>query len=188
MDVLNLRQKRAFHPFESRLVYSELVRVLRCSERTIRNDFKVIDQWLKPFHGYIHRKTNAGVRLYIEADKRVELLRQLGQVPIDSADADNKTTVDIIQHLFTQRRTVTIQELSDMFYLSKKAIRSRLDEVETWLDRFSLKLVRKRHKGIQAVSDERSWRFAMACLAKEANTLFLPCEKLMWSNIASKHT
>ncbi len=150
---------------ESSFSVDSLAKSLGVSEKTIRNDLKALDDWLKKFSDIqIIRKPSMGVILQGNPQSIQALRREL-----EIGSSTNHLSLDqesrklqIIQFLLENDKVFTMQQLADRFFVSKTTISYDLAEVEAWLNRFGLKLVRKTNFGLKIEGDERSWRTALS--------------------------
>lgn len=172
---------------EKHFSVEELAERLSCSEKTIRNDFKIIDEWLKGQSSIeLIRKPSVGV--YLEGPrKEKEGLLKKAKLEKGAGISDNLRKLNIVKMLLLKNDVLTLQELSNQFYISKTVIRSDLEEIEKWLGKYGLQLVKKQKYGIKVVGNERERRIALSqiirLLVNESKTerkliesLFTPSE------------
>lgn len=156
---------------------NEIAKTLNCSEKTVRNDFKQIDEWLqKEFQAKIIRKPNIGVKIDISADekKRFLSLHSNGQTNQSGQLYDQERKENILGMLM-ENKTLSIQDLSESFYVSKHVIKQDLKEIETWLESFNLSIESRQKVGITLHGNEKNKRAALLRLdhfgnKKEAST------------------
>ncbi|MFX0560289.1 transcription antiterminator [Tepidibacillus infernus] len=138
----------------------ELADLHQCSEKTIRNDFKIIDQWLQQkSNGILIRKPNIGVYLQVDPFEKKKLLNEISKEKILTEDERKK---EILKWLLRQEKEITIEDLVKQFYVSKSVIRKDLENIEKWLNRFGLQLIRKTKVGIKVEGEEKLRRFALS--------------------------
>ncbi|MEV2908433.1 HTH domain-containing protein [Paenibacillus larvae] len=166
---MNARQKRLLTFFltkESEFIsIKELASNMNCSEKTIRNDFKVLDNWLiKRSQAVLIRKPSAGVCLQAEDFEKKQLLLELDKVQVDMLQDHRK--LNIAKLLLTREEWVTIQELAEHFYTNRAVIREDLDELDEWVERHDLVLVRRQNYGVKLEGSERMKRRAVSAIAE----------------------
>jgi activator of the mannose operon (transcriptional antiterminator) len=157
-DLLNLLLET-----ESYFSVDSLAKSLGVSEKTIRNDLKALDDWLKKFSDIrIIRKPSHGVYLQANSAAKQSLRNEIKHKNETSLLLDQESRkLQIIRLLLETDKIITMQQLADKFYVSKTTISYDLAEVETWLSQFGLKLVRKPNYGLRIEGEERSWRRAL---------------------------
>lgn len=137
------------------------------SARTVRYDMDKIDEAIQPFGAAIHRMPGKGVLLRVSDTKR-PLLFELAERTTDASDKDSQL---LMMGLYmTLKSSFTIQELADVFFLSRSSIQKYMPEVEEWLDSFDLQVVKEAWKGLQVIGTERSIRYALYQMLGEKQT------------------
>ncbi|WP_180956463.1 BglG family transcription antiterminator [Bacillus canaveralius] len=135
---------------------------VECSEKTIRNDFKIIDDWLKKESKVILvRKPNIGVYLEGSEEDKNELLQKV-KLEKGEGISDSVRKLTIAKMLLLKNDILTMQELANEFFISKTVIRSDLEEIDEWLRKYHLQLLIKPKHGIRIVGNERDRRIAFA--------------------------
>jgi activator of the mannose operon, transcriptional antiterminator len=143
-----------------------LAKSLGVSEKTIRNDLKTLDKWLREKYPdiLIIRKPSLGVILQAVPEARKSLRNQLNH----AKESDKHPLLDhesrklqLIMWLLESDKIFTMQQLADKFYVSKSTIGTDLAGVTAWLQQFDLKLVRKTNFGLKIEGEERAWRRAL---------------------------
>ncbi|MGJ7910818.1 BglG family transcription antiterminator [Neobacillus sp. LXY-1] len=137
---------------------------LECSEKTIRNDSKVLDEWLsKHSNGILSRKPNIGFRLEVTESDRNNLLQLLNDVDTLGLEVeDSERLVRILELLLIEKKPITIQKLSEWFYVNKAIVKKDLDQIESYLKNVGLTMVTKRKLGIEVDGPEQNWRLAIS--------------------------
>jgi activator of the mannose operon, transcriptional antiterminator len=137
---------------------------LNCSEKTVRNDSKVLDEWLSQHsQATLSRKTNGGFHLEISETERNKLLSSLFNVqPSTNQFEEKERLVRILQLLLIEKNPLTIQKLSELFYVNKAVIKKDIEKIETFLARNNLSLTTKRKLGIEVEGNEQNWRLAIS--------------------------
>lgn len=106
------------------------------SARTVRYDMDKIDEAIQPFGAAIHRMPGKGVLLRVSDTKR-PLLFELAERTTDASDKDSQL---LMMGLYmTLKSSFTIQELADVFFLSRSSIQKYMPEVEEWLIHLTFK-------------------------------------------------
>jgi activator of the mannose operon, transcriptional antiterminator len=161
-NTLNRRQKDILRL----LLYSkEAINSLKiasyvgCSERTIRNDLKSINEILNTIENcLIENIPRNGIVLHCPRDKRNILKNLFGNslvVQSNNLYLDN----DILSLLlFKTRNPLTIQQISDKLFISRPTAYNLLNEAEKILCKYNIKLHKGGHSGIKLVYEEVDFR------------------------------
>ncbi|ADQ13624.1 BglG family transcription antiterminator [Halanaerobium hydrogeniformans] len=145
---------------------AELAEKLSVSARTIRSDLKKLQDWIKEKENIVLSiKPGVGVSLEISEEKRKKL-KQKYSTYMDYRDpySPEKRRQLILKWLLQSDVDYTIQKLADKLYLSRTTVYKDLDKVEEWLNKYNLKLQRKRRYGLKIKGEEKNWRKAVADL------------------------
>lgn len=145
----------------------ELADRIGCSEKTIRNDFKVIEEYVeKHSDALLIRRPGLGVCLEITDYDKFSLFNKLYAVQQDIGYAsDEERLLQIAYSLLMNVKPVTVQELAEQYFVNRATVKKDLDRIETWLEELGLDLVVKQRIGLTVESDERSKRKALAKLS-----------------------
>lgn len=149
------------------LLVQELADRIGCSEKTIRNDLKVIEEYVeKHSDALLIRRPGLGVCLEITDYDKSSLFNKLYAVKQDIGYAsDEERLLQIAYSLLMNVKPVTVQELAEQYFVNRATIKKDLDRIETWLEELGLDLVVKQRIGLTVESDERSKRKALAKLS-----------------------
>ncbi|HFR4187100.1 TPA: transcription antiterminator [Bacillus cereus] len=149
------------------LLVQKLADRIGCSEKTIRNDFKVIEEYVeKHSDALLIRRPGLGVCLEITDYDKSSLFNKLYAVKQDIGYAsDEERLLQIAYSLLMNVKPVTVQELAEQYFVNRATIKKDLDRIETWLEELGLDLVVKQRIGLTVESDERSKRKALAKLS-----------------------
>ncbi|WHT94946.1 BglG family transcription antiterminator [Bacillus cereus] len=149
------------------LLVQELADRIGCSEKTIRNDFKVIEEYVeKHSDALLIRRPGLGVCLEITDYDKSSLFNKLYAIKQDIGYAsDEERVLQIAYSLLMNVKPVTVQELAEQYFVNRATVKKDLDRIETWLEELGLDLVVKQRIGLTVESDERSKRKALAKLS-----------------------
>ncbi|UYZ21771.1 BglG family transcription antiterminator [Mesobacillus jeotgali] len=162
MNSRNYEVLKALLESEQTFSVKELADIAGCSEKTVRNDFKVIDDWLNRETNLIMvRKPGLGIFIEGNQEERATILQRMMKMNGGEA-SDTLRKLIIIKMLLLKDGPSTLQEFAEHFYVSKTMIRSELEEIEEWLARFDLRLLKKQGHGIEIVGVEKDWRTALS--------------------------
>ncbi|WP_448162915.1 BglG family transcription antiterminator [Bacillus mobilis] len=149
------------------LLVQELADRIGCSEKTIRNDFKVIEEYLEKYSdALLIRKPGLGVCLEIKDYDRTSLFNKLYAVKQNvSYSSDEERVLQIAYSLLMNVKAVTVQELAEQYFVNRAAVKKDLDRIEKWLEELGLELILKQRVGLTVEGDERNKRKALAKLS-----------------------
>ncbi|PFI80627.1 BglG family transcription antiterminator [Bacillus cereus] len=149
------------------LLVQELADRIGCSEKTIRNDFKVIEEYLEKYSdALLIRKPGLGVCLEIKDYDRASLFNKLYAVKQNvSYASDEERVLQIGYSLLMNVKPVTVQELAEHYFVNRAAVKKDLDRIEKWLEELGLELILKQRVGLTVEGDERNKRKALAKLS-----------------------
>lgn len=147
-----------------------LAEKLQVSNKTVLQDIKAIQKYLDPFHVTLVRKTGKGIYLPAKARGNQELLNSLrldwdetSPMSIEARRAEITKRV-----LLMDENDLSIQKLSDEFYVSRGSIVNDFKAVEQWVSQYNLTLATG-HKGRKLQGSERGIRHAIAAWIRENN-------------------
>ncbi|MYL33610.1 PRD domain-containing protein [Pontibacillus yanchengensis] len=169
------------HPNQYILV-QELANEFDCSEKTIRNHMKQIENYIHTEAASIIRKPGYGVFLHIDNEEASRLYKELSESnPMQELDEESRK-LHMAYKLLMEDKTLTIKGLSSTFFVSNKIIKRELDSIASWLEGFHLTLSSKQKIGLTIEGTEKDKRAALARLLafqkdeEETNSLMM--EKL----------
>ncbi|MBY8912864.1 BglG family transcription antiterminator [Bacillus sp. YC2] len=179
MKYINTRQKEILYLLLSEpddyLVVQDFADRVKCSEKTIRNDLKTIEDYLHEHsHAHLIRKPGLGIFLNIEEQERTWLSRQLyTEHFISRQQTDEERILQIAYDLLMNPKHVSAKEIAAQHFVNRASIKKDLCKVEEWLKRFDLTLVSKQRLGLKIEGNEKNKRKALARIADLAdNTEF----------------
>lgn len=149
------------------LLVQELADRIGCSEKTIRNDFKVVEEYLEKYSdALLIRKPGLGVCLEIKDYDKSSLFNKLYAVKQNvSYASDEERVLQIAYSLLMNVKPVTVQELAERYFVNRAAVKKDLDRIEKWLEELGLELILKQRVGLTVEGDERNKRKALAKLS-----------------------
>lgn len=140
--------------------YSEMLSV---SDKTLKKDLMVIEDYLNKFNIRLNRKHSLGVMIEDVWNAKLIIQNNLHiQEDKDPKISVNDRRIDIIKTMLMDSHNKTsIQKLSDKYYVSKTSIINDFKYIEEWLFSFDLAL-EKTVEGTQVIGDEMNIRRAIA--------------------------
>lgn len=142
-----------------------IAETLKVSNKTIRNDFPKIEQFISAANLKLTKKPGVGIIIEGSDEKKLELVKSIKDCvsyvePYSPEDRVNY----ILKTLFMSKMSITMKELSESLYVSRVTLQKDLEKVQEWLSRFELNLRRKPNYGIDIIGSEENWRKAIANL------------------------
>ena len=148
-----------------------LAEKLQVSDKTVLQDIKKIQEYLNPFHVTLIRKTGSGIYLPAKARGNQELLNSL-QLDSDEAIFSPMSTEarrkEITKRLLMDDDGLSIQRLSEEFYVGRASIVNDFKYIERWGEMYHLTLVKSR-KGRKFEGPEEGVRHAISAWIRESS-------------------
>ena len=141
---------------------SEFVDKFKVSNRTIRYDLDLIDEFLKENDIHpLERKPNVGVMLILTDQEKHKLMENLKMINMRTyvLSQDERKEL-ILGELIQQEGYVTIDQLADKLMVSRGTLISDLKNVRKWLENYELELRSASKHGIRIAGDEKKIRHA----------------------------
>lgn len=140
---------------------------LNVSLRTVKNDLKIIQAWLKQYGDFYRAKPRIGV--WIEADKtqRAFLRRALVNKDTDIASTPTERLQQMVLLLTVSDNFITTQQIENKLDISKNTVITDLDKVESFLKSFQLRLERKNYYGYRIQGSELNIRSALEAVLNQ---------------------
>lgn len=168
MKYMNSRQKKILYLLLSEpddyLVVQDFADRVRCSEKTIRNDLKTIEDFLNEHaQAQLIRKPGLGVYLHISEQERSRLSRHIYNEHFTCRHkTDEERILHIAYDLLMNSKPVSAKEIAAQHFVNRASIKKDISAVEEWLKRFDLTLVSKQRLGLKIEGDEKNKRKALA--------------------------
>lgn len=172
---MNNRQKEIFRNLlmePNRLwLVQDLADQTECSEKTIRNDLKVIEEYIvQHSSGHLVKRPGLGVYLEIGEADQADLFHRLYSNESTAEDeSDEERVLHLAYRLLMNAKPVTLQNLASPFYVNKAIIRRDMEKIEGWLRSFDLSLMTKQRVGFMIEGSEKNKRMALARLNQLIN-------------------
>ena len=142
-----------------------LAEAIHTGTKTVRNLLKDINQEIETEGAGIHSKYGVGYYLHIMDQKAFEAY-SLG-IYAHMADEYLPSTSEeriqyLLEYLFNSQSYVKLEELSESLYISKRTLTADLKEVEQFLNKFNIRIIRKPNYGIRLQGREFDARLCIA--------------------------
>ncbi|WP_280770695.1 BglG family transcription antiterminator [Salipaludibacillus daqingensis] len=158
-------------------------------ERTIRYDVENISCWLKEFDVLLEHQSGRGLwhlKEYPDSEKIKQIYDSLNFFGRSISIKDRLLL--IVHELIINQSWQPLRQLAEELDVSKGTVLQQMEDVESWLKPFHLKLDRGR-KGFKVNGKERNKRFALlTVMAKLENSwdTINPIPQLNWSHLSMK--
>ncbi|QNO14723.1 BglG family transcription antiterminator [Alkalicella caledoniensis] len=149
---------------EEYITFKSIGKKIDVSSRTVLREMDHVEDWVVKEGYKLTRKPSAGIKIKATQDQKKELLAKLeaeeiqgGYSPIDR------------QHLMLFKLLITNEPIKTYFFthefeVSEGTISNDLDQIEAWIKKYNLKIVRKPGYGIYIDGRERDKRQALTNL------------------------
>ncbi|MBU5468326.1 BglG family transcription antiterminator [Virgibacillus sp. MSJ-26] len=138
--------------------------ILKCSEKTVRNDLNKIEEFLKSYkEAELIRKPGIGIILQASESTQAEIFQDLYQVNVKTKE---ERVIEIAYHLLISSKPFTLKESAEKYFTNPADIKRDLEKIEEWLSRFNLKVTTKQRLGSIVEGDEFYKRNAIAHLSE----------------------
>ena len=146
-----------------------LSEILDVSSRTIRYDLNEIEDLIQKYELKLTKKPNFGVLLEGEAEEQFKVFAEFNDFYNSRHFRSAKMRKYLILYrLFQKKEPILIFELADLLDVSSTTVSKDLDQVENWLTKKNLALIRRRNYGVQIEGAEIDIRHAMKSLLNES--------------------
>ena len=108
----------------------DIINRLKCSERTIRNYIKYINNWLSTFSNiFISRKSNLGIKLIDEKNEK-NILHQKLRIEVKRVNSDIHRQIEILNLLLISSKTkVNLSDICNTLYINKNIAREEINKL-----------------------------------------------------------
>lgn len=140
-----------------------LAGVFDVSDRTIRTYVKKLNGQLEPA-AHVHKARGGGYSLIVaDRDAFDGLVQASSEGGIRALPSTPEGRVSyLLSDLLSRTDWITLDDLSEILFVSRNAISNDLKQVERQLSRFDLALERRPHYGIRVTGSEMSRRLCLA--------------------------
>ena len=146
---------------------AEIAAEVGVSVRTVHREMEEIEMSLEAFGLLLHKKSGTGIRIEGRSDEDVEEFRArlLSDKPVDFSGEERKVLV--LCDLLDADEPVKLFALAHSLKVTVATISNDLDELEFWIQKIGLKLIRRRGYGVEIEGRESGKRKAIRHLVVE---------------------
>ncbi|KRM95048.1 licABCH operon regulator [Liquorilactobacillus aquaticus DSM 21051] len=162
--------------------YQDISQKTGYSKKTISNHLNHIEDFLEEYEVRLTRKRGVGIQIKGDT-KKINSVRKM-------YFGDDEVTLSLLSKLTFSDHPLKIQDLADVYFLSRTAIEMKLQKIKPILDQYEIELETKGHEGLKITGTSKQKRkFAADLLYKFWNTQsdeLVFAEKIL-SNIIDKN-
>lgn len=131
---------------------------LQVSNKTIRNDLAIVEEWLKDNQLRLIKKTGVGVWIEGSTNEKLHIMERVREKNKTMVDYSPEARKIFIGMQLTAYESCRIYELSDQLYVSRATIHKDILALTKTLDMFKIQLHRKNNNGISIEGKEKNIR------------------------------
>jgi mannitol operon transcriptional antiterminator len=143
----------------------ELAENIGVSSRTIHRELLEIEQLILPYNVKLHKKSGIGIQLSGDEEALKLLKEQLLQSETHEYSPQDRRILTICW-LLESDEPIKLFSLAHDLHVAIPTISSDLDEIEGWVNKKKLTLLRRRGYGVQIKGTESTKRKAISSLAE----------------------
>lgn len=137
------------------------------SVRTVHREMDEIEKKLKALGAGLHKKSGTGIRLGFDDPGELERLRQLLLSGKPAGYSIEERKILVLCELLDADEPIKLFALGHSLKVTVATISNDLDELESWTNRFDLRMIRRRGYGVELEGEEGAKRRAIRRLAIE---------------------
>lgn len=117
---------------------------LKVSNKTIRNDLVILDEWLLEFNLSLDKKTGSGVIILGNEDIKLKVIRDINDKSncIYAYSPEDRKRY-ILSKLFIKNSKFRIRDICNELHVSRATVHKDLVVIQNFLQNFKVTLVRK---------------------------------------------
>lgn len=150
---------------ERDLTAAEMAASVQASSRTVHRELAALEGWLAGQGLELQRKSGSGIRLRGDAAD-LEKLRRTVSASEAVAFSPEERQMYLLCSLLENNEPVKLFALASELNVAVPTVVGDLDELETWMGRFGIGLIRKRGYGIELAGLEERFRETIRQLIK----------------------
>ncbi len=167
---INIRQRniiRALLSANGKITLGELAEETGLSARAVRYNMDIVRSWLQGHDLEFINRPGYGVEVVASQQNKSELLQKICALKDCDIILSRQQRIRIILlYLLTSSDPVAAKQVSEIEQFSRSTFFKDISEIETWLAKYRIRLVRKSSKGLWIEGAEESRRFALARLLR----------------------
>ena len=150
------------------ITIQEVADRLDVSNKTIRNDLKLIEDYVKDYQLFLRKKTGTGIWIEGKESQKLLLMESIGQkIHLAAGLSPAIRKVYIGLRLIACTENCRIYELASELYVSRATIHKDITALSERFHACHIRMVRKNNNGISLAGKERHFRDLMFDLMTE---------------------
>lgn len=158
--ILILAQNNSNRP----ITISDIAKELEISTRTVLRDMTKIENWLDENDFKFVKKPGVGVYLDETLDNKQFIMELLQEEKIEKDYTKEERKKFILSNLLTSSESIKSYYFYKTLKISEGTLNNDFIDIEQWLDKFSIKLIRKPGTGVFVEGSEKDIRSAQVRL------------------------
>lgn len=154
----------AQNPSNKPITISEVAQELNISTRTVLRDMSSIENWLDENDFKFVKKPGVGIYLDETLDSKQFIIELLQEEKIEKSYTKEERKRFILSNLLTSSEPIKSYYFYKSLKISEGTLNNDFIDIEEWLEKFSIKLIRKPGTGIYIEGLERDIRNAQVSL------------------------
>lgn len=164
------------------ITVNTIAKELNVSNKTIRNDLVILDEWLLEFNLSLDKKTGSGVIILGDEDIKLKVIRDINDKSncIDAYSPEDRKRY-ILSKLFIKNSKFRIRDICNELHVSRATVHKDLVVIQNFLEDFRVRLVRKTNNGVYIEGKEKDIRKAIFELAT-SNKSYTELKEILFSS------
>ena len=163
---------------ENYITTSDLADKIGVSNRTIRNDITELNRDIMSHGAFIESKARKGIILRISDRPKYEDF--IAKLQVGPMDTSANRVPHIIEYLLTMEEVITMDELCDVFFVSRSTLKYDMKEVRRVMEEYKITLDYRANQGLKVIASEQNLR---NCLAYIQRQIIKPQSQMLHSDV-----
>ena len=167
---INVRQRsiiRALLGANKKVTLRELAEETGLSSRSVRYNMEIVRSWLLCHDLQFINRPGYGLEVVAAQDLKNNLLQQISSLNDCDIILTRQQRIRIILlYLLTSSEPVAAKHVSEIEAFSRSTFFKDICEIESWLEKYQIRLLRRSSKGLRIEGSETSRRFALSRLLR----------------------
>jgi len=142
------------------IVTEKIAQKLEVSSRTILRELKKVEKWLQKNNFILEKKKGTGILLDADPKEKSRIRELLEIESVDRHFSPEERKMIILSELLKDQRPNKLYAFTRLTNVSEATISHDLDEIENWINKYQLELIRKPGLGVYIEGSERNIRKA----------------------------
>lgn len=149
------------------ITIESIAKELEVSSRIVLRELDDVEKWFSS-NGYrLDKKKGTGIRLKADESQKKNILQILEGQKVEKVFLAEERHPLILSELLFNGKIIKMYYFAHLFDITEGTVRSDLEKVEEWLQKYNLQIVKKRGLGIYIEGEEKNIRRACKDLIYE---------------------